>query len=135
MEILLKHAEIIIQMDALNGAELLFLVLLQEMMLFEEKTETILHKLHAGELDAGILALQILSLNDKALEKKLTGLKRELVAGVRTKNKRIYLQFSAFFIPCCCKTGQMRLLRDPSVGLYPTEKGRPIAYDPLKATK
>ena len=40
----------------------------------------------AGAKNAGILALQILSLNDKALEKRLASFKKELVAGIRKKN-------------------------------------------------
>ena len=42
----------------------------------------------AGAKNAGILALQILSLNDKALEKRLAGLKKDLVDSVRKKNAK-----------------------------------------------
>lgn len=42
-----------------------------------------------GAKNAGILALQILSLNDKRLEKRLAILKKELVAAVRSKNKKL----------------------------------------------
>jgi len=41
-----------------------------------------------GAKNAGILAIQILSLSDKRLEKRLTLFKKELVAAVRSKNKR-----------------------------------------------
>ena len=40
----------------------------------------------AGAKNAGILALQILSLNDKALEKRLAELKKDLVESIRKKN-------------------------------------------------
>ena len=40
----------------------------------------------AGAKNAGILALQMLSLNDKALEKRLAGLKKDLVESIRKKN-------------------------------------------------
>ena len=43
----------------------------------------------AGAKNAGILALQILSLSDKKIEKKLAGFKAELVANIRRKNKKI----------------------------------------------
>ena len=42
----------------------------------------------AGAKNAGILALQILSLNNKALEKRLSGLKRDLVESIRKKNAK-----------------------------------------------
>ena len=42
----------------------------------------------AGAKNAGILALQILSLNDKALEKRLAELKKDLVASIRKKNEK-----------------------------------------------
>ena len=42
----------------------------------------------AGAKNAGILALQILSLDDKALEKRLAELKKDLVAGIRKKNEK-----------------------------------------------
>ena len=41
-----------------------------------------------GAKNAGILAIQILSLSDKRLEKRLSLFKKELVAGVRSKNKK-----------------------------------------------
>jgi phosphoribosylaminoimidazole carboxylase PurE protein len=41
----------------------------------------------AGAKNAGILALQILGVADKAVEKKLDGLKRQLVENVRSKNR------------------------------------------------
>jgi len=41
----------------------------------------------AGAKNAGILALQILAVTDKAIEKKLDGLKRSLVENVRNKNR------------------------------------------------
>ena len=40
----------------------------------------------AGAKNAGVLALQILSLNDKALEKRLAELKKDLIKSVRKKN-------------------------------------------------
>ncbi len=40
-----------------------------------------------GAKNASILALQILSLNDKALEKRLIKFKQELVESIRKKNK------------------------------------------------
>lgn len=40
-----------------------------------------------GAKNAGILALQILGITDKAIEKKLDALKRSLVENVRSKNK------------------------------------------------
>ena len=40
----------------------------------------------AGAKNAGLLALQILSLNDKALQKRLAGLKKDLVESIRKKN-------------------------------------------------
>ena len=40
----------------------------------------------AGAKNAAILAMQILSLNDKALEKRLAGLKKDLVENIRKKN-------------------------------------------------
>ena len=40
-----------------------------------------------GAKNAGILALQILGVTDKDIEKKLDGLKRSLVENVRSKNK------------------------------------------------
>ena len=42
----------------------------------------------AGAKNAGILALEILSLNDKRLEKGLTKFKRELAESIRNKNKK-----------------------------------------------
>ena len=42
----------------------------------------------AGAKNAGLLALQILSLNDKALEKRLSELKKELVLNIRKKNEK-----------------------------------------------
>ena len=42
----------------------------------------------AGAKNAGILALQILSLNDKALEKRLAELKKDLVIAIRKKNAK-----------------------------------------------
>ncbi len=42
-----------------------------------------------GAKNAAILAVQILSLNDKALEKKLAKLKAGLAAKIRAKNKKI----------------------------------------------
>ena len=50
----------------------------------------------AGAKNAGILALQILSLNDKALEKRLAGLKKGLVDSVRKKNAK-----NGCFKSCC----------------------------------
>lgn len=41
----------------------------------------------AGAKNAAILALQILGVSDKAIEKKLDGLKRSLVENVRNKNR------------------------------------------------
>ena len=41
----------------------------------------------AGAKNAGILALQILGVADKGIEKKLDGLKRQLVENVRSKNR------------------------------------------------
>jgi phosphoribosylaminoimidazole carboxylase PurE protein len=41
----------------------------------------------AGAKNAGILALQILGVADKAVEKKLDELKRQLVENVRSKNR------------------------------------------------
>ena len=41
----------------------------------------------AGAKNAGILALQILGVTDKDIEKKLDGLKRSLVENVRSKNR------------------------------------------------
>ncbi len=41
-----------------------------------------------GAKNAGILALEILSLGDKRLEKKLDALKKKLVESVRNKNKK-----------------------------------------------
>lgn len=41
-----------------------------------------------GAKNAGLLALQILSLNDKALEKRLAGLKKELAESIRKKNAK-----------------------------------------------
>ena len=43
----------------------------------------------AGAKNAAILALQILSVSDKSLEKKLAKLKAGLVRTIREKNKRI----------------------------------------------
>jgi len=43
----------------------------------------------SGAKNAGILALQILSLNDARLEKRLSGFKRELVENIRRKNRNI----------------------------------------------
>jgi phosphoribosylaminoimidazole carboxylase PurE protein len=43
----------------------------------------------SGAKNAAILALEILSLNDKRLEKNLLKFKKELVAGIRAKNKKI----------------------------------------------
>lgn len=43
----------------------------------------------AGAKNAGLLAIQILSLGDKSLEKKLAKFKEELVAVIRAKNKKI----------------------------------------------
>ena len=43
----------------------------------------------AGAKNAAILAIEILSLNDKRLEKKLAAFKKALVTGIRAKNKRI----------------------------------------------
>ncbi|MDD5428442.1 MAG: 5-(carboxyamino)imidazole ribonucleotide mutase [Candidatus Omnitrophica bacterium] len=43
----------------------------------------------SGAKNAGILALQILSLNDARLEKRLNGFKRELVENIRRKNRNI----------------------------------------------
>ena len=43
----------------------------------------------AGAKNAAILAMQILSLNDKRLERRLTKFKEELVEGIRKKNKKI----------------------------------------------
>ena len=42
----------------------------------------------AGAKNAGLLALQILSLNDKALEKRLVKFKKELVESIRKKNEK-----------------------------------------------
>jgi len=42
-----------------------------------------------GAKNAGLLALEILSLNDKRIEKKLDDFKKSLVAVVRKKNKNI----------------------------------------------
>ena len=50
----------------------------------------------AGAKNAGILALQILSLNDKALEKRLAGLKKDLVESIRKKNGK-----NGCFKSCC----------------------------------
>ena len=50
----------------------------------------------AGAKNAGILALQILSLNDKVLEKRLAELKKDLVAGIRKKNAK-----NNCFKSCC----------------------------------
>ena len=50
----------------------------------------------AGAKNAGILALQILSLNDKALEKRLAGLKKDLVDSIRKKNAK-----NGCFKSCC----------------------------------
>ena len=44
---------------------------------------------YAGAKNAAILALQILSLNDKSLEKRLEKLKEELVKIIREKNRRV----------------------------------------------
>ena len=41
----------------------------------------------AGAKNAAILACEILSLEDKVLEKKLAAFKKELVAAVRKKNR------------------------------------------------
>jgi phosphoribosylcarboxyaminoimidazole (NCAIR) mutase len=41
----------------------------------------------AGAKNAGILALEILGVADKTIEKKLDGLKRMLVENVRSKNR------------------------------------------------
>jgi phosphoribosylaminoimidazole carboxylase PurE protein len=41
----------------------------------------------AGAKNAGILALEMLGISDKAIEKKLDTLKRQLVENVRSKNK------------------------------------------------
>lgn len=43
----------------------------------------------AGARNAGILAMQIMSLGDRRLEKALDLLKRKLAAGVRAKNKKL----------------------------------------------
>jgi phosphoribosylaminoimidazole carboxylase PurE protein len=43
----------------------------------------------AGAKNAGILAMQILSLKDKRLEKRLNDLKKSLVEGVREKNRKL----------------------------------------------
>ena len=43
----------------------------------------------SGARNAGILAMQILSLNDKRIEKRLAKFKKELVAAIRQKNKKI----------------------------------------------
>lgn len=43
----------------------------------------------AGAKNAGLLAVQILSLSEKRLESALKDLKKKLVAGVREKNKKI----------------------------------------------
>jgi phosphoribosylaminoimidazole carboxylase PurE protein len=43
----------------------------------------------AGAKNAGILALQILSLNNSRLAKRLVDLKKELVSVIREKNKKI----------------------------------------------
>lgn len=43
----------------------------------------------SGAKNAGILAMQILSLDDKKLEKKLSELKGKLVAGIREKNRLV----------------------------------------------
>ena len=43
----------------------------------------------SGAKNAGILAMEILSLSDKALEKRLVKFKKELVESVRKKNKNI----------------------------------------------
>ena len=42
----------------------------------------------SGAKNAGLLALQILSLNDKALEKRLVKFKKELVESIRKKNEK-----------------------------------------------
>jgi 5-(carboxyamino)imidazole ribonucleotide mutase len=41
----------------------------------------------AGARNAGVLAVQILGLSDKKLQKKLDNLKKSLVEGVRKKNR------------------------------------------------
>jgi phosphoribosylaminoimidazole carboxylase PurE protein len=44
----------------------------------------------SGAKNAGVLAMQILSLNDKRLEAKLVEYKKKLVAGVRAKNPALF---------------------------------------------
>ena len=46
----------------------------------------------AGARNAGILAMQILALSDKRLEKRLDALKDSLVQAVRNKNKQLKLK-------------------------------------------
>ena len=41
----------------------------------------------AGARNAGVLAVQILGLSDKKLQKKLDNLKKSMVEGVRKKNR------------------------------------------------
>jgi phosphoribosylaminoimidazole carboxylase PurE protein len=42
-----------------------------------------------GAKNAAILALEILSLSDRSIEKRLDGFKRSLVTAIRAKNKRL----------------------------------------------
>ena len=48
----------------------------------------------AGAKNAALLALQILAINDKRLEKKLSNFKKKLLEDVRRKDKRSYITFS-----------------------------------------